>query len=315
MTIKFNFYDIYGFALPGFLLLAVLWLPFGLIDNRWPDAEFSSALVGVIFAYFVGHVLQTVAHHALPSSLPNGRHPSSVLLDMRDGTFTNRTKERLAERIFTVFGLDVSLNLSAEATDEERKEVDRARNDAFFLCRSALIKSKTVFYAEQFEGLYALMRGLSAAFAVAVAYYLGWACSGLLQFIKTFLAFMLPAFASWNWSRLVILVGIIVAIGASIGFRRNPRGKKAKTVMVVFLLLAAFATGYYLGLSRLGTSEHRGQLIAAAVFCFFASERCHAGYKTFAQEFAKAVYRDFSNCEPTKPLPTQAPDDNDSSDD
>ena len=312
MTIKFNFYDIYGFALPGFLLLALLWLPFGLIDNQWPDAEFSSALLGVIFAYFVGHVLQTVAHHALPSSLPNGRHPSSVLLDMRDETFTNRTKERLAERIHTVFGLDVSLNLAPDAPAEERKEVDRARNDAFFLCRSALIKSRTVFYAEQFEGLYALMRGLSAAFAVAVAYYLGWACSGLLQFVKAFLAFMLPAFAPW--SGLLILVGIIVAIGASIGIRRNPRGK-AKTVMVVFLLLAAFATGYYLGLSRLGTSEHRGQLIAAAVFSFFASERCHAGYKTFAQEFAKAVYRDFSNYEPTKPQPAQESDDNDSSDD
>jgi hypothetical protein len=296
VTIKFNFYDIYGFALPGFLLLAVLWLPFGLIENRWPDAEFSSALVGVIFAYFAGHLLQTIAHHALPSSLPNGRHPSSVFLDTKDVTFTSEFKERLAEQIYKAFGLNVSLDLSTDATDEVRKNVDRVRNDAFFLCRSALIKSKTVFYAEQFEGLYALMRGLSAAFAVAVAYYLGWANSGLFQFIKTFLG-ILPATSSWTWSGFVILVGIIVAIGASARLKRNPRDKKAKNVMVVFLLLAAYATGYYLGLSRLGASEHRGQLIAAAVFSFFASERCHAGYKAFAQEFAKAVYRDFSNYE------------------
>jgi len=47
----------------------------------------------------------------------------------------------------------------------------------------------------------------------------------------------------------------------------------------------------------MGTSEHRGQLITAAVFSFFASERCYAGYKSFAQEFAKTVYRDFSNYE------------------
>ena len=33
--------------------------------------------------------------------------------------------------------------------------------------------------------------------------------------------------------------------------------------------------------------NYRGQLIAAAEFSFFASERCYAGYKTFAQEFAK----------------------------
>jgi hypothetical protein len=279
------------------LLLAVLWLPFGLIENRWPDAEFSSALIGLIFAYFAGHVLQTVAHQALPSSLPNGRHPSAVFLDKRDETFTNQIKERLAELIKTAFGLNVSLDLSSEATDKEKKDVDRVRNDAFFLCRSALIKSKTVFYAEQFEGLYALMRGLSAALAVAVAYYLGWAFSGSLQFFKSLLGLVLPATSSWKWSGLVVLAGIIVAIGASIRIRRNPREKKAKNVLAGFLLLAAFATGYYLGLSRPGASEHRSQLIAAAVFSFFASERCHAGYKAFAQEFAKAVYRDFINSE------------------
>jgi hypothetical protein len=69
VNIKFNFYDIYGFALPGFLLVAILWLPFGLIQKSWPDPELSSALIGVVLVYIAGHLLQTVARQVLPSRL------------------------------------------------------------------------------------------------------------------------------------------------------------------------------------------------------------------------------------------------------
>jgi hypothetical protein len=277
VTIKFNFYDIYGFALPGFLLLAVLWFPFGLIENRWPDAEFSSALIGIIFAYFAGHVLQQVALHAIPSHLPNGRYPSSVFLDENDHTFSRKFKEGLAEQIKSTFplaNLDVQPNTSDGRADDVRR-------DAFFLCRSALIKSKTVVYAEQFEGLYALMRGMCAAFAVGVVYYLGWSYSAWL-----------PA---W-WSGFLSLLGVVVALIAAVVVTRN-RNKFARGGMIISLLAAAFAAGQHFGAFTVASSEHRWQLIAAAVFCFFAAERCHAGYREFAAEFTKAVYRDFSNYE------------------
>lgn len=300
MTIKFNFYDIYGFALPGFLLLAVLWLPFGLIEAKWPDAEFSSALLGIILAYIAGHVLQTVARLAIPSRFDGGRISSAVFLDKDDKTFSGKFKERLADQIDRVFGLDVALNASGD-------EADRVRNDAFFLCRSSLIKNKTVVYAEQFEGLYALMRGLTAAFGIAVVYYLGWASSGLLH--RT-----VPSeFGSRQWSGLAVLAGIVIASFALITADRLKDSedeyikrvvKYSKPVMIVSLLVAVFAAGYFLGLTSVKVSEHRGQLIAAAVLSFFASERCYSGYKSFAQEFAKAVYRDFSNYE----KPVEAPE-------
>jgi drug/metabolite transporter (DMT)-like permease len=292
VTIKFNFYDIYGFALPGSLLIVVLWLPFGLVEGRWPDAEFSSALLGVILAYIAGHIMQTVAQNSIPSNFLDGRFPSAVFLDNGAGPFTREFRLRLAGQIKRAFDLDIAPDVSGPAADA-------VRSDAFFLCRSALIKSKTVIYAEQFEGLYALMRGLSTAFAVGVVYCLGWAYSGQLQFLK--FGFMTSA----KLSGVVALAAIIVALFASI----RKRDKRAKRVMIGALLVAIFATGYYLGLPRLGVSEHRNQLIAAAVFSFFASERCYSGYKAFAQEFAKAVYRDFSNYE--KPPEVQAPPVND----
>jgi hypothetical protein len=289
VNIKFNFYDIYGFALPGFLLLALLWLPFGLIAKNWPDPEFSSAFLGVILAYFAGHVLQTVALNVIPSNFLGGRYPSNVFLDKKDPNyaFSQEFKNRLADQIKTTFQLDVLRNVSDE-------KADAVRRDAFFLCRSALIKSKTVIYAEQFEGLYALMRGLSAAFALAVAYYLGWAYSSL-----------------WpgQWSGPFVLGGIIGALIALIASSRNKTARWVKAgiarwIIAGFLLLAAFASGHYMGQSIVGTSQHRNLLLAAAVFSFFASERCYSGYKYFAQEFAKAVYRDFSNYEKPREQPS-----------
>lgn len=300
MTIKFNFYDIYGCLIPGFLLLAVLWMPFGLIEGKWPDAAFSSALVGVILAYVAGHVLQTVATNAIPSSFLGGRFPSSVFLDANNRTFSSEFKTRLARQIKRAFDLDV---YGGGASNEA------VRRDAFFLSRSALIKSKTGTYAEQFEGLYALMRGLSAAFGISVVYYLGWACSGHLQLGKAF-DFVLGSWWSWQWSGLVVLVGMLIALAALVNINRF---KHAKSVITWSLLLTVFAAGYHLGLSRMETSEHRGQLIAAAVFGFFISERCYAGYKSFAQEFAKAVYRDFSNYE--KPVAGDGADSDDDAED
>ena len=276
MNIKFNFYDIYAFALPGFLVLAVLWLPFGLILGKWPDVQLSSALVAIILAYFTGIVLQTVAHNALPSSLPNGRYPSSVVLDKEDETFTYEVKALLSKRIMKVFGLDVYLEPAAGVI---QKRVDRLRNDAFFLCRSALIKFKTVTYAEQFEGLYALMRGLSAAFAVAVVYYVGWAYSSLLP---------------GRWSGPVVLLGILAGF---VGLKSGSRSKIARGMTSALFLVAAFASGHYVGQLVVATSEHRNEFLAAAVFSFFASERCYSNYKFYAKEFVKAVYRDFINGE------------------
>ena len=51
MIDKFNFYDIYGYFVPGLALLAVLWLPFGLLKQGWPSADWGSALVAVVAAY------------------------------------------------------------------------------------------------------------------------------------------------------------------------------------------------------------------------------------------------------------------------
>jgi hypothetical protein len=91
MIEKFNFYDVYGYFLPGFALAALLYLPFGLIGGRWPSATLADGVAAVIIAYLAGHLLQTIALHAAPSQTKDAagemRFPSDVLLDASDHTF------------------------------------------------------------------------------------------------------------------------------------------------------------------------------------------------------------------------------------
>lgn len=45
MVEKFNFYDIYGYLIPGLVLIGLLWVPIGLLWHVWPKAEVTSAIL------------------------------------------------------------------------------------------------------------------------------------------------------------------------------------------------------------------------------------------------------------------------------
>src|SRR4051794_30126801 len=78
MIERLNFYDVYGYLLPGSFLLFLLWLPFGIVTGAWPPGEVTSALIAVVIAYITGHLLQGLIREVLPSDLPPARrYPSS----------------------------------------------------------------------------------------------------------------------------------------------------------------------------------------------------------------------------------------------
>ena len=86
MIDRFNFYDIYGYFIPGALLIALLWIPYG----EMPSKEISAALLMIVAAYIAGHILQIVATKALPSKiLFDGayRTPSDLLLSTHPKAF------------------------------------------------------------------------------------------------------------------------------------------------------------------------------------------------------------------------------------
>ena len=91
MIDRFNFYDIYGFVLPGTLLLGIFWLPIGLATGSLPASEISSTLLLLVLAYIAGHLLQTFAQVVVSSKVRDPkkalRDRSSLILDTNNHVF------------------------------------------------------------------------------------------------------------------------------------------------------------------------------------------------------------------------------------
>src|SRR5438477_4551508 len=175
MSERFNFYDVYGYLIPGFALLGLLWLPLGIASGEAPDLGFADALGGLLVAYVLGHVLASVTKLAFPSgrrvSRDDVRRPSDDILDRSRNPSCDAYITKLEQKIKDEFGIDLTDRSLAEP---RRVELGRK---AFFLCRDRLVLLGRGAYAEQFQGMYSMMRGISVASLVAAYYLLGWLVS------------------------------------------------------------------------------------------------------------------------------------------
>lgn len=77
MIERFNFYDVYAYLIPGFVLVALLWLPFGLTTDAWPEADVASAVAALILGYVVGLVLHTISARSIQLTGDDGAFPSA----------------------------------------------------------------------------------------------------------------------------------------------------------------------------------------------------------------------------------------------
>lgn len=291
MIERFNFYDVYGYFLPGLVLLTLFWVPFGVVQHFWPPNELSSALAALGFAYILGHLLQTLATNAIPSRLRKAggryRFPSELLLDASDPTFSRVFKQQLGERVRSALNIDLEENAEAD------EQISRKRQDAFFLSRGILIREKIASYAEQFEGMYALMRGLTIAFFLACIYLAGWSASLFKR----------------EWLRPTAVVTALAALafaviaGVAIARSGRPTTPNLDRASIGALSIALLAAGYRFGFERLTSPRHSVVLFLASIAALFACIRFLAAYRYFAQEFAKAVWRDFAAYQITRSQP------------
>lgn len=284
MIEKFNFYDIYGYFLPGAAFLAVLWIPFGLVRNIWPSHDWSSALIAAVLAYIVGHLMQSLATNAIPSwkaksTDTNIRYPSEIYLDATDTTLPAPAKQKIGELMKLQFGLNLHVDQAGDAA------IDQVRNNAFLLARQILIQGKAVSYAEQFQGMYALTRGLVSVFALAFVYWLGWATAIVRN--------------RWLVSAAVLgMVGsVLVLMNISVVMLRNifdaPRKRNFELGYAVLLLISFLTFGYALGVRYTATRGQSAVLAFLAAWAFIASFRAYGAYNFFAGRFASTVWRDY----------------------
>jgi hypothetical protein len=281
---KFNFYDIYGYVLPGAAFLAALWIPFGLVRHSWPSSEWSSALIAAVFAYIVGHLIQSVATNAIPSWKAKStdttiRYPSEVYLDASNTELPTPAKQKINELMKAQFGLNLRVDQSGDST------IDKVRNNAFLLARQILIQGKAVSYAEQFQGMYALTRGLVSVFALAFVYWVGWAAA----IVKN----------RWivNGAVLVMAGSVLILMIISAVMLRNildaPRKRKFELAYAAILLISFLAIGYVLGVRYTATRGQSALLAFIAACAFIASLRAYGAYNFFAGRFASTVWRDY----------------------
>jgi hypothetical protein len=296
---KFNFYDIYGYLLPGAVALLLFWLPIGIKQHKLPTGDWTSALLGAAIAYVAGVLLQTFADRVLPSSLGkvgSGKdsydlYPSQKILGPYDPVYTGSQlseviKNGLPDLIKTKLGVDGDLAINKPADQTQA----RLRNDAFFLARHYLQLTKVTSYTEQFEGMYALCRGLAAALGLAAVYFLGWALS---SWEFSWIPNVAYCAIAWGISFSVGVTIFLLVIGKrSLTVSVNKRNLKVELLPAIGLLVAGLGGGLGLGY-RYHVSDLAIIILLCAVGALLASLRAYRFYREFTKEFAATVWRDF----------------------
>jgi len=306
---RFNFFDIYGYLLPGAFLLALLWLPFGLVLGKWPPADWGSAVLVLALAYVGGHLLRNVAEAALSSKIkgPQGhrRYPSDLLLDaVRDAAHPadlGNLKYRLEAQIRREFGPDVDVDAAPW-----NKSLEMCRRVAFFKCRSFLVAKKAAAYAEQQQGMYELLRGIAAALAMAFAFYLG---LGLGFFARRWQWCGHPFVPAVRIGFLVIValigVGALVAAFSSLRLPWQERARRWAFYLFAAMLLCGGAavaavdhTGRLAGFEPAANNRVTIMMFVLSAISLILAVHCVGSFRGFAVNFARTVYQDFSTVAP-----------------
>jgi hypothetical protein len=103
----------------------------------------------------------------------------------------------------------------------------------------------------------------------------------------------------WSWIGIGIgLAGAFLAVLIP-EFRKSPKGIRVSFLdllawlKVTPIMFALLALGYSSGLIKEISLPQRARLLAIALISLFASLKFYSSYMYFAEEFAKATYRDF----------------------
>ncbi len=267
--------------------MAFLWFPYAAMTDHWPDAKLGSVVALLAAAYVVGHILQSLALSVFPSKMAKNAdgeaaYPSTVVMDGGQNSLHPAVAKRVQDGVMSWFGIDI------EAGTKATKDISDKRQAAFFLCRP--IVNARIAYAEQFQGLYTMMRGLTAACMLCTAYLVGW----ILTALKAACGQVIAEFS----------VGTILVIIAALALARvMPVGSKYRKEIdqaISAAVLLCFVCGGYLVESLVGSLNHNEVLVflCGLTITFFAGLRFLALYNYFAFEFAKAVWSNFA-VEPT----------------
>ncbi len=280
MVDRFNFYDIYGYFIPGAILLVLLWLPLGFFDIIMPSTM--SAVIGIIPSYVLGHLIHSIAKDVIKSKkhTESGeeRYFSVIFLDEKNESLSSAVKHKLADLIEKQFELSVA------DSDEDQKLIDARRNDAFRLCRTYVLQHSEKSYAEQFQGMYVLLRGCSVSLFISAAFYAGFT--------------LIPAIDLYSMDLLKFLISLgLIILGSGYFLLSVFKGLKWCNFKKLWYSIAiSFVTGILGGYALVMNYPVGNNIIIVGALMFitilvgarFANES-----RTYMQWFTATIYRDF----------------------
>jgi len=299
MIERFNFYDVYGYLIPGLVMTGVIIVPYGIVTRHWPSTELASVAIVLVAAYIVGHFVQAMASGAIPSKLVtdksgNPTYPSVLMLNPSNPRIQATLRKRIAALVKARF--DIDLDITTEIVDttsdavvardgKSDKSIASERNNVFYLCRPVV--NKTSSYAEQFQGLYVLMRGLFVSCLLGAAFYIGW----LIAYLRNV---DLDKVASLMFVAALVL-NLVVSVWRA--FDRQRAHHDLDTAGLVVLAFALLTAGILVAARPdIGPSlnARNGYTIASiGAGLTIAAFRFYALYRYFADEFANAVWTYF----------------------
>lgn len=289
MIQRFNFYDVYGYFIPGIVVVLTIGLPFVVAGYTLGASGWTVFFAGVLTAYLTGHLLQAMATTALPSSRDPEHKPwmeySSTMLNPSDSSLSPAMKTRLAKSVQAWFDMQISIEKDSDKT------IGPVRQDAFDLARR--VGTSTSNYSEQFEGIYVMMRGVTVALWFGIAFTVGWLCADTIAkgFAVPLLLGSLMAFVFQSFRQLD---------KPTLAERRSSNRSS-----IAALCMAFFAGGSLFGPSKILPLQY-ATLVVVVLGYFAASFRFWNGYYHFAREFAKSVWLQFA-AEPESRPPNAGP--------
>lgn len=191
MEAKFNFYDLYGYLLPGIICVAVVAVPLALAGVPLPSVHLGEALILLALAYVIGNLLSAWSRPLFVMEwVDDGRGPASpseTLLRPGAPGLTADDRKSLLE----------AAGLEARGADEELSREEAKR--VFAIARRKAVEGDSARYFEQYQGMYAFMQGIgisallgvAASFAVALTPIIPSSITPLLPYVGAALLLLL----------------------------------------------------------------------------------------------------------------------------
>jgi hypothetical protein len=271
METKFNLYDVFGYFIPGSVMVIVLYLfllGMGVTIAQDHSLDWSSALILIPVAYVIGNLI-----HQFMRPIIHVRNFAVKLASDNDNSLPDQFKVYWREEVQRLFGIDVP---SFKMGEKDKEELTQK---AFNLCYDYVIQSGKGVYTENFNAVYGMFR--SMIFVVVLSAVLA-------------LVYVLARPPSvCTGATLVKIAAVAVGMLASqLLYSRAKCVPRWPWLLIVWAIVAIAIFCSTLPELLVNCSKSVSVTLIAAL-AILAADISHIGMRANAERFVRSVYRSF----------------------